>query len=186
MEMNKIESIKVKVIPDYAADTSWIGEYTDNLEPGVIIRDYNEFYEKIPTEMERDADGKFIGKAEPNPPQKGRTFRGFLPYAGGEKQGTKDYYKYGMQDYKRMEELNNGDWQFIGIRAEAEVSYKTINGSRLEHLTSGGLWGIESDAGDYLNEIMKEELSDLKNHLQNFNVDTSTWDELTKDIELEY
>jgi len=185
--MNTIEEIKVRAIPDESPDTSWLGEYTDDLGPGVIIRDYDEFYEKIPTEMERDDDGKFIGKAEPELPSKGRNFRGFIPYAGGEKVGTKEFYKYGMQDYKRMEGLNNGDWYFVGIQAEATISYPINGGSRrLEHFTSGGLWGIESDSGDYLNKVAKEEFADLKSHLEEFNVDVSDWDELVKDIEIEY
>jgi len=185
--MNTIEKIKVMVIPDESPDTSWLGEYTDDLGLGVIIREYGEFYEKIPTEMERDYDGTFIGKAEPELPSRGRNYRGFIPYAGGEKVGTKDFYKYGMQDYKRMEGLNNGDWYFVGIQAEALISYPINGGSRrLEHLTSGGVWGIESDAGDYLEEVMKEEFADLKGHLEKFNVDTSNWDELVEGIELEY
>ena len=184
--MNTIEGVKVRAIPDESPDTSWLGEYTDDLGPGVIICDYDEFYEKIPTEMERDVDGKFLGKAEPELPERGCEFRGFIPYAGGEKPGTKDYYKYGMLDYKRMKGLNMGDWSFIGIQAEAKVSYKTINGRRLETLTSGGLWGMESDSGKYLEEVMDEELSDLKGHLEKFNVDISNWDELTKDVKIEY
>ena len=185
--MNTIEEIKVRAIPDESPDTSWLGEYTDDSRPGVIIREYGEFYEKIPTEMERDYDGTFIGKAEPELPSRGRNYRGFIPYAGGEKVGTKDFYKYGMQDYKRMEGLNNGDWYFVGIQAEALISYPINGGSRrLEHLTSGGVWGIESDAGDYLEEVMKEEFADLKGHLEQFNVDVSNWDELVEGIELEY
>ena len=48
--MNKIESITVKTIVDEHDNTSWLGEYTDDLDEGVIIRRDNEFYEKIPTE----------------------------------------------------------------------------------------------------------------------------------------
>ena len=185
--MNTIEKIRAKVMVDESPDTAWLGEYTDDLGPGVIIREYDEFYEKIPTEMERDVDGRFLGKAEPELPSKGRNFRGFIPYAGGEKPGTKEFYKYGMQDYKRMEGLNNGDWGFIGIQAEAKVSYAIGGGSRrLEDLTSGGLWGIESDSGDYLAEVVKDELIDLKSHLEKFNVDLSNWDELVDGIELTY
>lgn len=185
--MNTIEKIRVRGIPDENPDTSWLGEYTDDLDEGVIIRDYGEFYEKIPTEMERDVDGRFLCKANPELPTRGREFRGFKPYAGGEKIGTKEYYKYGMQDYKRMEGLNNGDWQFIGIQAEAEISYPIDGGSRrLEQFTSGGLWGIESDSGDYLEKITKEQLEDLKTHLEQFNVDTSNWDELVEGVELVY
>jgi hypothetical protein len=185
--MNKIESIKIVSSHDEDPDVSWLGEYTDDMEPGVIIREYDEFYEKIPTEMERDLDGKFIGKMEPEISRPGNTFRGFKPYAGDETVGTKDYYKYGMQDYERMEGLNRGDWCIIGIKAEAVISYPTGNNGdrRIERLTSGGLWGIESDSGGYLQEVAQNELIDLKFHLENFNIDTSNWKKLTKDLELE-
>ena len=106
--------------------------------------------------------------------------RFFLPYAGGEKQGTEDYYKYGLQNYKRMEGLNNGDWFYTGVMAEAEVSYPIEGGSeRIERFTSGGLWGIESDSSnDYIKQVSQGELADLKEHLKQFNVDLSNFDEL--------
>jgi len=182
----KIESITVKALYDDTPDTSFLGEYTDDMEPGVIVRQDGEFYEKLPAKMERDIDGTFLCKGEPEVPPRGREYRGFRPYAGGEKVGTKDYYKYGMQDYKRMEGLERGDWSFIGIMAKAVVSYRLNGYCRLETFTSGGLWGIETDAGEYLDEVKTEELDGLKNHLEAFGVDLSNWDKLTKDIEIEH
>jgi len=177
----RIESIRIKYILDQYADTDHLGEYTDDLQDGVIVRDYGEFYEKLPAEMERDVDGTFLYKGEPEVPQKGREYRGFIPYAGEEKPGTKWFYKYGMQDFKRIEGLNNGDWHYIGIMAEATVSYGQNGHRRLEVLSSGGLWGIESDSGGYLEEVEKEELQGLKDHLKEFNIDLSDFD----DIEIE-
>ena len=180
----EIESITVKRIFDDMPDTSTLGEYTSNCEPGVIVRHYGEFYEKIKTGMERDYDGRFIGKAAPEIPALHTEHTCFRPYAGGEKPGTKNYYEYGMQDYKRMEGLNNGDWCYIGIMAEAVVKYpdSTDCGSyRLETLTSGGLWGIESDSEEsYLESIEQEELADLKNHLATFGIE---WND---EIEIEH
>ena len=91
-------------------------------------------------------------------------------------------YTYGMQDYERMEGLNNGDWCFIGIIAEATVKYPiNNNGSyRLETFTSGGLWGIESDSGDYLDTVASEQIADLKKHLAVFGI---KWND---DIEITY
>ena len=178
----KIESIKIKHVLDDCPDTSWLGEFTDDLEPGVIVRDYGEFYEKLPAEMERDLDGRFLCKGEPEVPERGREYRGFIPADNGENQGTKNFYKYAMQDFKRMEGLNRCDWYFIGIMAEAVVSYP-INGGgrRLETLSSGGLWGIESDSGDYLKEVEQQELNDLKDHLKQFGVDVSHFDKINID-----
>lgn len=74
--------------------------------------------------------------------------------------------KYAVQDYERMESLEHGGWCFIGIRAEAEISLS----NRLETtqtITSGGLWGIESDSGTpHLESIEQEELADLKTQLK--------------------
>mgnify|MGYP001563591920 CR=1 FL=1 len=175
----KIDKIIIKHMIDTNPDTSFLGEYTDTLQPGVIVRDLGEFYEKLPAPMERDIDGKFIGKGEPdNLPSRGREYRGFIPYAGGEKQGTKNYYRYGIQDFKRITELEKGYFSFIGIAAEAVVKYPVFGDSfRLETLSSAGLWGIESDSGDYLKEVKRDELASLKKHLETFGVDVSDFDE---------
>ena len=96
----------------------------------------------------------------------------FKPYAGGETPGSEEYRTYGMQDYKRMECLAHGDWQFIGICAEAQVSRPIGDGCRrLQTLTSGGLWGIESDSDRaYLVDVAQEQCLDLRAHLAAFGV----------------
>lgn len=72
--------------------------------------------------------------------------------------------KYVRQDYERMERLNAGDWCYIGIRAYASVQL-TKDGP-LQEISSGGLWGIESDSDkDYLADVEKEKLSDLRTQL---------------------
>lgn len=157
----KIESIKVKRLLDEHPDTSCIGEYTDDPNDWSICRCCGEYLTNCDDEHEI--------------PRKCRNYRFFLPYAGGEKQGTADYQKYGKQDYDRMESLNGGNWCFIGVQAEAEVSYPVAGGSnghrRLETFTSGGLWGIESDSDDdYLAETENEQLTDLVQHLSHFNI----------------
>jgi len=86
--------------------------------------------------------------------------------------------KYTLQDYERMESLNNGNWSYIGIRAEAEIvlPYQVNKGCVRGHevyayltqtLGSGGLWGIESDSErSYFEEVKGEELSQLKGSLR--------------------
>ena len=87
-----------------------------------------------------------------------------------------DVRKYTRQDYERMERLQAGDWCYIGIRAEAEISIPTgtyLSFSRggeqillSQTITSGGLYGIESDSErEYLESIGKEELANLKTQL---------------------
>jgi hypothetical protein len=68
----------------------------------------------------------------------------------------------------------------IGIIAEAIVKYpEGNNGSyRLETLSSSGLWGIENNSGKYLDEVGEEQLAELKQHLECFNVDTSNFDSI--------
>lgn len=71
--------------------------------------------------------------------------------------------KYVRQDYDRMESLNRGDWCFLGIRVEAEVQ---LTGDLTQTITSGGLWGIESDSGkDHIQETIREEMANLKTEL---------------------
>jgi len=181
MEKNRIERVWIERKIDECPDTSHMGEYTDDLEPGVIVRDYGEFYEKLPTGMERDYDGRFIGKADPEVPQRGREYRGFIPYAGDEKVGTRDYYKYGIQDFKRMEGLNNGDWLYIGVIAKVEI---VTGGGTIQILRSGGLWGIESDCGDYIQEVEKEELESLEDELKSIGFGQRAIDYAIKNAEI--
>ena len=73
-----------------------------------------------------------------------------------------------------MEDLNKGNWCFMGIRAEAEYRFVYMTegkGGRdyynTQKLTSGGLWGLESDMdkGDWeYNE--KEQLAELRTELK--------------------
>jgi hypothetical protein len=84
--------------------------------------------------------------------------------------------KYTRQDYDRMESLNAGNWYFLGISAEAEIgipdTYRRVHpldpGSMtLQRITSGGLWGIESDSNksDFA-EVEQEQLSELRAQLK--------------------
>lgn len=69
---------------------------------------------------------------------------------------------YIAQDYERMESLQGQDWWFVGIRAEADI---VVNGVS-QTITSGGLWGIESDSdSEYFANIEKEELTQLREEL---------------------
>ncbi len=88
--------------------------------------------------------------------------------------------KYVRQDYERMESLNRGDWCYIGIRVDAEVqltaTWENSVVSKVswhspiapyQTITSGGLYGIESDSGnDYIQSVEQEELSELRAQLK--------------------
>ena len=91
-------------------------------------------------------------------------------------------------------EIESGALSYIGIRAVAETSYAVGNNGdrRLEQLTSGGLWGVElwcrDSADPYLAEIAKEEIADLRAHLEAYGVRASDaeWRDLTADLEPVY
>jgi hypothetical protein len=62
-----------------------------------------------------------------------------------------------------MESLHRNDWGFIGISAEAVYSIGNTH-AVLQSVTSGGLWGIESDSDrTYFEEIE----SDISSTFQN-------------------
>ncbi len=64
-----------------------------------------------------------------------------------------------LQDYARMESLQNGEWGFIGIRAQAEIAVCGV----CQTITSGGLWGIESDSEEEVfREEAREQLAELR------------------------
>src|SRR6267142_4913273 len=81
--------------------------------------------------------------------------------------------KYVREDYARMERMNRGDWCYIGIRAEAEVVANVQSEGKpgkwhgvVQRVTSGGLWGIESDSKrSYIEEEQAGQLAELKTEL---------------------
>lgn len=81
--------------------------------------------------------------------------------------GPEEVRKYVRQDYERMEGLQRGNWSFIGIQAEAQYLIPCGNGSAIiQKLSSGGLWGIESDSDkSYFAEVEREQLSELREQL---------------------
>lgn len=104
-----------------------------------------------------------------------RYFNGLVENYKGEE--PENIRKYIRQDYERMESLNAGNWCYIGIRAEASVllSANTSMSPKeraatcshvTQTITSGGLWGIESDSDkSYFAEVEAEELSGLRTEL---------------------
>lgn len=159
----KIDKIIIEHVIDTHPDTSWLGEYTSDLDDGIIVRQYDKFYEDLTEEEIEEITTRT------------REHTGFRPYAGGEKIGTKEYKEYGMQDYERMEKINNGSIWFIGIVAKAIIF---VNGTR-QHIFSGGLWRIESDSDSlYIEEIENGQLSELKEQLEALIVGTINFDNI--------
>lgn len=148
----RIESIQIKHITEEQPDLSWLGEYSDTPAEHHIDRSEQGFWSS-------------------------REFRYFNLGAGNA--------EYLQRDYERMEAYNNQQWCSMGIVAEATVSYSIGHSQaqhhrRLETLSSGGLWGIESDSSDYVEIIENDELADLREHLEHFGIKCSDtdWQEL--------
>ena len=160
---------------DTDPDTSFLGEFTDDATDNAIVREgeysgmtIGELQNRIcpackgtgnaggpdPDDDEcPDCDGN--GKLPYELPQRGREYRFFLPAMTGEETGNPESP---VQDWKRMEDLNNGGWSFIGIIAKSDI---VVNGV-IQTVRSGGLWGIESDSGDSeFTEAETEELAQL-------------------------
>jgi hypothetical protein len=63
---------------------------------------------------------------------------------------------------KRMEAWENDEWEFVGVVAVAEVAIPIGGGSYALHtFRSPGVWGVESDAGDYLDTLYVEQKAEL-------------------------
>lgn len=71
----------------------------------------------------------------------------------------------------RLEQYKQGMFDYMGVRADAEIwvpTYAQFNkgASILQSITSGGLWGIESDSdSSYIAEIEQEQLAELREQL---------------------
>lgn len=103
--------------------------------------------------------------------ERGDTDRRDLRYFNANIENYKDetpeqIREYVLRDYERMERLNRGVWCYIGIRAEAEILIPSGGASLVQEITSGGLWGIESDSEQsYFSEVEADELSELHSQL---------------------
>lgn len=78
--------------------------------------------------------------------------------------------QYRKQDRERLAAYNAGDWHMVYLYAKATVAVDTgadpahnVNWITRQTLQSGGIGGVESDAGrDYLTELAREQLAELK------------------------
>jgi hypothetical protein len=69
-----------------------------------------------------------------------------------------------MQDWKRMEDYEDGEWRMVSIYATAQ--FRLTEDGPVHTIRSCGLWGIESDSGDeYFAEVKAEELEQLRTEL---------------------
>jgi len=70
----------------------------------------------------------------------------------------------------RREAYQRGEFSFVGVRAEAQVVIEGI----VQTLTSGGMWGIESDSDEaYIKDVALEEYDNLRDILKAVGVSTA-------------
>lgn len=160
-----IESITIEHIMETQPDLSYLGEYTDDSTDAIKRSQYKN-----------SSKYQYF-----KPAQSYNKIRKWY-HENGYSKGNCDFYarQQRQQDFERMESYELQDWYVMGIVAKCEVKYSIGNGSyRLEHFTSGGLWGIESDSEQkYIDDIEHEQLQDLKEHLQTFNINVKNFDKI--------
>ncbi len=93
------------------------------------------------------------------------------------------------QNYKRFLQFGNEEIHCIGIVAEAQILIPLGNDDKYgirQNIQSGGLYGIESDSGEsYFREVEADQFSELKTVLKQLNCDTSNWEALIKDYQIQ-
>lgn len=138
--MKKIKQITIEVLPDYDVDLSYLGTFSNTKESEFSINHH---------ENEGGSN----------------TYKWFNP-----QKGACETIEQAMQDYNRMMDYERGNWWSQGIKATAEI-HTSDDGKHwlINHISSGGLYGIESDDDDdYIETIREEQVDDVKALLLEF------------------
>ena len=146
---------KLQQNEDYYADTSMLGEFTDEFEPGSIVRSNDPpiFVEDWPENVD--------------PPRRGREYRCFIPPDNGAEIGTADYRKYALEDYERMEAYQRNEWIYITIYVTTRISATVNKSTTLENCVNTLLSGVKSDCNrvdidGIIAELKAEHIDSLK------------------------
>lgn len=182
----KIDKIIIRHMADPHMDLDNYGKYTSKWEPGAIDRQKRR-------DMGHNEHRYFVStnNAVFNP-------KDWAHVSDADKQKVIDQYgslekaseAYAEQDYQRAEEYGRQNWWYIGIKAEAIVSWppcglcQAMGHVTTETIESDACWGIESDDKSGRDEISDEEIHCLLHKLKEFPVDLSNWDALVAEAEL--
>lgn len=200
--MKRITEVSIVTTVETQPDLSFIGEYTDKPSDWVIVREEGKYLYELNEEAKQVEYESYVKECKENDetpepienwadgnwyydlPSRGCECRFFKPYAGGEKEGTEDYKKYGLQDYKRMESYERQNWCMTGISVKAKIQTSQDGKDWLcNEITSGGLWGIESDCGnEYKKEVADGQLAELRNTLKAFGFNNRQIDQAFKNV----
>lgn len=199
----RILEVKITRDVDESPDTSWLGDYSNKAETEFAIdREHSldcvvNNPEKGRPDLSHDEDCAYRNKGECDCEKDSRCdcdghgdrrhnefqyFNG--PVDNYKGLPTDEIRKYIRQDYERMEGLNNQNWCFLGITARAEIGIPQRDGGHLvQRLTSGGLWGIESDSDESdLKGVENDQLSELRDVLKQFGFSTRAISKAFKDM----
>jgi len=178
-DSKRIDTVTIKRIQDDDGDLSWLGEFADTADTDYSIVAFGqhegEFVKDLPCECghleSRHNDdgctecltpsGETCDYFDRVDVPRGRDYRYFNPEVDSSVTDDSEQRTYALQDYKRARDYGQ-TWAFEGVRADARV---IINGT-VQVVTSGGLYGIESDSeANYFDEVGKEQLAELKGQL---------------------
>lgn len=140
---------------DEAPDVSWIGKYTDQWEEGAIdrqkrgdVKDTGEYryFVSCNSAVFDKASWRHV---------KGKERQDLIKKHGSLEKLTR---KYALQDYRRMEAMNNDEWHMRTL--EVTVSIGEVS-------ATSHLGGIESDCGEkYEKEVIGEVAQEAMHELR--------------------
>jgi hypothetical protein len=177
----KILSVSIEHSVDDCPDLSWLGEYSDHDAPGAIDRKARgdagsrEYQYWIPGDNHNPHspagwahvdDRHVIIALNALPAQQKNDAAKRIDWPARYDRGAAIEYLdkcYIEQDYQRCEAYNRGDWYCMGVIAKARV--QLAGSDVVQTVRSSGLWGVESDSGDYIDETHKAELDALRSEL---------------------
>lgn len=143
----KILKVRIKHEVETDPDLAWLGQYVSEVGPGIIDRRYGRYWESI--DYDRDEPTRALAPQE---------CVGFRPANKA----------WGWQDYLTMEAYEAGEWYMLGTWAEAEV---LTTAGVIQHIRSGGLWGIDSRSSlEDATEVRAEQLDQLRTILAEFGI----------------
>ncbi len=172
--MIEIVSIEYKEEVDTCPDLSWLGKYTNNEVPSS-----NDL--KRGNAMDRGKGSKLTKEYQYFIPanQVEDTRKWFEEHGKTANEAEVLARKQNFLDYHRMEDYDNG-WCMMGITAVAKIKVEGV----IQKITSGGLYGIESDSSDeYKEEVKQEQLKDLKSILLELGVEEKEISRAISEIE---
>jgi hypothetical protein len=147
---------KIRRLTDQCEDTSDIGYGSDEGRPGCIVRGGTGpmFYEE------------WQEAGEPDRIHDHRDWKFYIPPDNGEEIDSPDYKKYVLQDYKRWQAYNRGEWSYISVSLQTTVLITLNPPFWLTDTVTVVLFGVESDIDEKdFNEVVNELKDELEEKL---------------------